>query len=455
MKLYNTLTKQVEDFKSIKPKQVKMYVCGPTPQDKSHIGHAKVYITFDFVRRFLEFKGNQVDMIINITDIFGTILEKAQEVGVQWQVVPDINSRYFLEMLPRLRIKPPTTFPRVTNHIQEIIHMVQTLLEKDYAYRAPDGVYFDVSKFPGYGKLGRRELGDPSVSRIEPSPHKRNPADFALWIAHKPGEPFWHAPFGKGRPGWHIECSAMSKTYLGKTLDIHGGGADLIFPHHDNEIAQSEAANDAKFVNYWMHVAFLTLDKTKMSKSLGNFITVDDMLSKYPAELIRYYLLSAHYRTQLDFTWEKMDAARLQWDKLVRAWYQVMQREEAPGREDVVPQIKQAETRMVEALDNDLATPAAYAAIHKVAGLVAQENMDMASLKAAKAFFEKVDQIFAFLPPQNWTPRELKMAKMLAELREVFRRNKDFKISDEVREHLRKEGVEIDDSKQGPKIRFV
>ncbi len=457
VKIYNTLTKQIEDFKPIREGQVGMYVCGPTTYDNSHIGHARTYIFFDFLRRYLEFQGLQVKLVVNLTDVDDKIIERSKsgEGFTSWQMVPDRYGRSFFESMAALRVKPPFTFPRVSNHIQEIIEMVQELIDKGNAYEAADGIYFDVGSFPEYGKLSGRV--DENAQSQKKNPNKRSERDFALWKFRKAGEPFWYAPFGDGRPGWHIECSAMSRTYLGKTLDIHGGGMDLVFPHHENEIAQSESANGAPFANYWVHSAFLTIDKDKMSKSSGNFVTINDMTSKYPAELIRYYLLSAHYRTALDFSWEKINKAREQWGKLVRAWYAVLQNLENGiyGREDAVPLFEAAEKEMTEALDNDLQTPKAYVAIHKAAGCVARGGLDKPSLEAAKQFFQKVDDIFAIMPEPSWTKREQVLAKMLAELREYFRRKKEFKISDEVREHLRKSGVEINDSKEGPKISFI
>ncbi|HDR53273.1 MAG TPA: cysteine--tRNA ligase [archaeon] len=460
VKLYNTLTKAVEDFAPMKAGQVGMYVCGPTVYDKSHIGHARTYIFFDFLRRYLEFKGNSVKLIINLTDIDDRIINRLQKNEAEfptWQVVKDVFSRDYFSTMAQLRIKPPFTFPQVTDHMQEVISMVQTLIDGKFAYEAGDGIYFDVNKFSDYGKLSGRADTSHAQARVDENENKRSQQDFALWKFHKPGEPFWHAPFGAGRPGWHIECSAMARTYLGPTFDIHGGGADLVFPHHENEIAQSESANGAPFARFWVHTAFLTIDQTKMSKSLGNFVTIQDMLTKYPPELVRYYLLSAHYRTPLDFSWEKLDAARLQWDKLVRAWYETIQKTESKvhGRTDSVEAIESARKDLMTALDNDLSTPEAYAVIHRVVGMVAQGDLNAVSLKTARQFFETVDDIFAILPPPNWTKREEKLARMLAELREYFRRGKEFNISDEVREHLRKEGVELDDSKEGSKIRFV
>ncbi len=457
MKIFNTLTRKLEDFVPLEEGKVKMYVCGPTPYDKSHIGHARTYIFFDLVRRFFEFKGFEVKLVINLTDIDDKILRRAKELG-SWQVVGDIYSRYFFWMLEKLRIKEPFTFPRVSNHIQEIIELVQILLEKGYAYRLSDGIYFDTSKFKDYGKLSKIDLSSEKVSRIEPNPNKRNPADFALWKFAKPNEPFWYAPFGNGRPGWHIECSAMSSKYLGKQFDIHGGGADLIFPHHENEIAQSEAAFGVKpWVRYWMHVAFLTINKEKMSKSKGNIIGIDEVLTKFEPEVLRFYLLSAHYRTQLDFTWQKLSTAKQQLEKISRAYFEVLQRLEANdfGSADERKAIDQAFEAMIKALENDFHTPKAYVEINRVADLVLSKELDEASLKEAKEFFDAVNEIFAFLPEPNWSKREKELVKLLLELRQIFRRRKEFEISDKIRAKLKELGIEVQDIGERSVARFL
>ncbi len=456
MKIYNTLSRKVEDFKPMKKGEVRMYVCGPTPYDRTHVGHARTYVFFDFLRRFLEFKGNKVKMVINLTDIDDKIIKRAREFD-SWQMVPDIYSRHFFKVLEKLRIKEPLVFPTVTGHMPEIIELVQTLLDGGFAYKLDDGIYFDVGKFPDYGKLSGVGLEDPKVARIEPAPGKRSPADFALWKFRKGGEPYWYAPFGDGRPGWHIECSAMSVRYLGKQFDIHGGGSDLIFPHHENEIAQSEAAFGKKpWVRYWVHTAFLTIAKEKMSKSLKNIIGIDEILDSFPPEVLRYYLLSAHYRTQLDFTWEKLKKGQEQWWKVARAWFEILQRKERGlyGADDISREIETEFERAVEALEDDLKTPEAYANISFMASLVLSNDPDRKSVEKAYEAFGKVDQIFAFLPGKSWTPRELRLAEELAELRERLRRDRKFSLSDSIRERLSKEGIRIEDTNEGPKIKF-
>ncbi len=457
MKLFNTLSREIEEFEPLEKGKVRMYVCGPTPYDKSHIGHARTYVVFDMLRRYLEHRGMEVKLIINLTDVDDKIIKRAKDFD-SWQVVPDRYSRYYFWMLEKLRVKMPYTFPKVSNHMQEIIELVETLLEKGYAYKTSDGVYFDVSKLPGYGRLSRVNMDDPKIARIEPSPEKRNPADFALWKFRKEGEPFWHAPFGEGRPGWHIECSAMSSRYLGRQFDIHGGGSDLQFPHHENEMAQSEAAFGTKpWVRYWMHVAFLTINREKMSKSLGNIIGVDELFDAFPPEVVRYYLLSAHYRTQLDFTWEKLKTAREQWAKVVRAWYDVLQRKEQGiyGKDDISREIMLELKGVEEAMDSDLRTPEAYAKVHMIASLVLGNEPDKKSVEAALEAFRVIDGIFAFLPAKGWTARELRLAEKLADLREEFRRAGRFDISDRIREDARKEGVLIEDTDEGPRVKFV
>ncbi len=456
VKLFNTLSREIEDFKPIQSGKVGMYVCGPTTYDKSHIGHARTYVFFDFFRRFLEFKKFDVNFIINLTDIDDKIIKKAGK-NQEWQTVTDIYSRYFIWMLEKLRIKMPTTFPRVTNHMQEIIEFIQELLDEKKVYTLDDGLYFDTSTFKEYGKLSKVNLSDKNISKIENVKEKRNPADFAVWKFKKKDEPYWFAPFGEGRPGWHIECSAMSKRYLGEQFDIHGGGMDLIFPHHENELAQSECLlKKGNWVNHWMHVAYLTIDKTKMSKSLKNFIGMEELFDVYSPEVIRFYLLSAHYRTQLDFTYDKLKKAKEQWEKIIRAWYTVLQRMENKtfGGDDLSKEILHEFDHVIEALENDLKTPIAYKYINFMAAMALSNDLDETSTKYAKQAFEKLDAIFAFLPKKSWTKKEGILAQSLADMREQFRELKRFDLSDKIRDKLTEQGIKIEDTKGGPKVKF-
>ncbi|MBR9679796.1 MAG: cysteine--tRNA ligase [Candidatus Altiarchaeota archaeon] len=457
MQIYNSLSRKIEDFKTIEKNKVKMYVCGPTPYDHNHIGHARTYIFFDFLRRYLEFRGMKVDLIMNLTDVDDKIIEQSKKFK-SWQMVSDIYSREFFGMLKDLRIKPPMSFPRVTNHIQEIIELVHLLMDKGFAYQTNDGIYFDISKFPDYGKLSGRDLKDPSISRIESSPDKKNPADFAIWKFKKPGEPSWQAKFGEGRPGWHIECSAMSSKYLGNQFDIHGGGEDLVFPHHENEIAQSEAAfGKSPWVRYWIHPAFLMIDKTKMSKSLGNIVSAAKVIEKYEPELIRYFMLRAHYKKQLDFTLDRLDSSKEQWRKLVRAWYEVIQSLENQefGKKSAVDEMQDAEKKLISALDNDLHSPNAFVQIEFVASLVLGGGLDKKSLDKAKKFFDSIDSVFAILPKPWWSEKDKQMAGVAAELRESYRKQKLFDKSDEIRAKMMESGVILEDTSSGQRIRFI
>ncbi|HIP89105.1 MAG TPA: cysteine--tRNA ligase, partial [Thermococcus paralvinellae] len=297
MKIYNTLTKQKEEFKPLKEGEVRMYVCGPTVYDYTHLGHARTYIAFDVIRRYLEHRGYTVLMVMNFTDIDDKIIRRAQETGEDPKELAEKFLKYFLEDMKALKVKPADIYPRVTEHIQDIIKFVEKLEEKGYAYEGSDGVYFEVQKFKDYGKLSGIKLEElRKGARVEPGEGKRNPEDFALWKKAKPGEPKWDSPWGEGRPGWHIECSTMSTKYLGEQFDIHGGGNDLIFPHHENEIAQTEACTGKRWVRYWLHTGFVMVKGEKMSKSLGNFVTIRELLQRYSPEVIRFFVLQKHYR---------------------------------------------------------------------------------------------------------------------------------------------------------------
>ncbi|MDD5259505.1 MAG: cysteine--tRNA ligase, partial [bacterium] len=307
--LYNTLTQQKEEFKPLKNKVVNMYVCGVTPYDEVHLGHARCYVAFDVIRRYLEYKGYTVNYIQNFTDIDDKIIKRAQEKNVQPLELAQKNIDAYFQDINALNIKPALKYPRVTEHIPDIIKIVENLVNSRHAYVVDGDVYFRVASFPGYGKLSKRELDQlKSGARVEIDERKESPLDFALWKKEKPGEPSWTSPWGNGRPGWHIECSAMSLGELKiDTLDIHGGGQDLIFPHHENEIAQSEAVTGKPFAKYWLHNGFVTINKEKMSKSLGNFFTLKEIYKKYEPQVVRLFLISQHYRSPIDFSENKLE----------------------------------------------------------------------------------------------------------------------------------------------------
>ncbi|RZB31995.1 MAG: cysteinyl-tRNA synthetase [Desulfobacteraceae bacterium Eth-SRB1] len=303
LRIYNTLNRKKEIFKPVKQGRVGMYVCGPTVYDSCHIGHARSIITFDVIVRYLKAKGYDVTHVRNFTDIDDKIINRANELGMDTRVLADKYIKEFYEDMDALNVERATIEPRATDHIDQIIKVIKRLIEKGIAYRIDNDVYYAVESFKGYGKLSGRKLKDMEAgARVEIDKRKHNPFDFALWKSSKPGEPAWDSPWGKGRPGWHIECSAMSIEYLGETFDIHGGGKDLIFPHHENEIAQSEGAFEKPFVNYWIHNGFVNINKEKMSKSLGNFLMIKDIIKKYNPEAVRLFLLSSHYRSPIDFT---------------------------------------------------------------------------------------------------------------------------------------------------------
>ena len=294
-RIYNTLTRKIEEFKPLKPNHVGIYMCGMTVQDRPHLGHIRTFLVGDTLRRYLEYLGFEVTYVQNFTDIDDKIIKKAQEENIDWRSLGQKYVDKYLKSAEKLNIKPATHYPRATQFIQEIIDIVKTLIQKGFAYEAGGSVYFDVTKFPEYGKLSGKKIEELlEGARIEPDPNKRHPFDFALWKAYKEGEPYWYSPWGKGRPGWHIECSAMSTHFLGQPFDIHAGGQDLIFPHHEDEIAQSEAARGVKFVNYWMHTGSMQIRGEKMSKSTGLFFAIDDILGEYSPQAVRLFILQKH-----------------------------------------------------------------------------------------------------------------------------------------------------------------
>ncbi|WP_297091193.1 cysteine--tRNA ligase [Thermococcus sp.] len=466
IRVYNTLTKQKEEFRPLRDGEVRMYVCGPTVYDYTHIGHARTYIAFDVIRRYLEHRGYTVLMVMNFTDIDDKIIRRANETGEDPKELAEKFLRYFLEDMEALKVKPADIYPRVTEHIQDIIDFVKKLQEKGYAYEGSDGVYFEVQKFKDYGKLSGVKLEElRKGARVEPGEGKKNPEDFALWKKAKPGEPKWESPWGEGRPGWHIECSTMSTRYLGESFDIHGGGNDLIFPHHENEIAQTEACTGQQWVRYWLHTGFLMVNGEKMSKSLGNFITIREALKRYDPEVIRLFVLQRHYRSPLDYTEEGMEHAKNNLERLYNTLENIrvaMERAELSfkwGQEEfeAYEAIRSAREKFYEAMDDDFNTAEAMKAVFEVSSAVNRylsrvERPKESILHKAMEFFRIVSEVFGIFEDyfrEQRAGEEEALIELLIEVRAQLRKEKNFALADKIRAELREMGIQLEDTPQG------
>jgi len=499
LKIYNTLTGRKEPFKPLVRRKVRMYVCGVTVYDECHLGHARSALVFDVIRRHLEHSGLSVTFVKNFTDVDDKIIKRANDLGIPWKEVTSRYIKAYYRDMKRLGIKRATKEPKATMHMAEIIKLVQALIRKGVAYQVNGDVYFQVEKFPAYGKLSKRKLGDMQAgARVEVDERKRHPMDFALWKGAKPGEPAWKSPWGQGRPGWHIECSAMSMKYLGKTFDIHGGGADLIFPHHENEIAQSCAATGKKFARYWLHNGFVQINQEKMSKSLGNFFTIREIFEKWSykelvtAEVLRYFLLSAHYRSPLDFSDQALQEAK----RALDGFYDLFLRLEEPNNPDHHfaelatekfremedagfkidrEQIKKGTKRSLETfdarfrkrMDDDFNTPDILATFQ---GLRAQVNGQLMMGSCSKAECSNVRKTFRSfgkvlglfqLSVKDWQFRDIgvrimdsaslsdaEIEGLMAERSEA-RKRKDFSRADEIRKTLAEKGITLEDRPDG------
>ncbi len=443
--LYDTLSGEKRKFVPVHEGRVGMYVCGPTTYDYAHIGHARVAIMFDVFRRFLEYIGYDVLLVSNITDIDDKIINKANERGVDPIEMAHYYAREYLKDMDSLRVRRANVIPKATRHIGEIISLIEKIIENGYAYVSDGDVYFSVEKFEGYGKLSHRKLEDMLAgARIEISEKKRNPMDFALWKAAKPGEPSWPSPWGPGRPGWHIECSAMSMRYIGETLDIHGGGSDLIFPHHENEMAQSEAATGKTFVNYWMHVGLVKFEREKMSKSIGNVFLVRDLVKKYPPEAIRMMFLNAHYRKPYEFSEQNLGEAMLLLEK-INSTYQYLLRE-ARG-EPSCELCGDYEERILASLADDFNTREAMK--HYLDFIAKAREMKGEEAKGALEFLHRMDEIFDVLPHGRDSGLEDKLMELILEIRARMRREKKYDVADWIRDSLAEMGIKIEDTKDG------
>ena len=465
MKIYNTLSKRKEEFVPLEEGKVKMYVCGPTVYNLIHIGNARPMIVFDTVRRYMEHKGYEVNFVSNFTDVDDKIIKKAIEEGVDASV---ISERYIAECkkdMEAMNVKPATTHPKATEEICGMLDMIGTLIEKGHAYVAKDGtVYFRTRSFKEYGKLSHKNLDDLQGGNrsllVSGEDQKEDPLDFVLWKPKKDGEPYWEAPWCNGRPGWHIECSVMSKKYLGDEIDIHAGGEDLVFPHHENEIAQSEAANGKTFARYWMHNAFLNIDNKKMSKSAGNFFTVRDISKKYDLQVLRFFMLSAHYRSPLNFSAELMEAAQSGYDRIITSVsnlnYLLESSISDTMSEEEKTLVKEAEgyiAKFDEAMDDDFNTADAIAAVFelvKFANTHASAENSQAFLMALKDEIVALSDICGLIVEKKEEMLDSDIEALIAE-RQAARKEKNFKRADEIRDELLGKGIILEDTREGVK----
>jgi len=453
LQIYNTLSRQKEQFQPLVEGRVGIYVCGMTVYDYCHLGHGRVLVAFDVITRYLRHRGYQVNYIRNITDIDDKILKRAAENGEQYDQLTRRMIEAMHEDERKLGVLEPDAEPRATDYIAEMLSMIGVLVENGYAYPADNGdVYFAVDAFKGYGKLSRKKLDDLLAgARVDVEKAKKSPADFALWKAADPSEVSWNSPWGPGRPGWHIECSAMSTCNLGTTFDIHGGGPDLLFPHHENEIAQSEAATGEPFANLWMHAGAIRVNKEKMSKSLGNFFTIREILESYPAEVVRYFLVSSHYRSQIDYSEDNLKEAGRTLERLYHAL-----RGLEPVEDDAQ---SEAEARFLAAMDDDFNTPEACTVLHALASEInvckREERLDDASALAGT--LRRLGGVLGLLQQdpdgffQQGVESDLsaKAIEALIDERNQARKDRDFARADEIRDELAEQGIILDDSREG------
>ena len=468
MKIYNTLTRTKQDFVPINEGKVGIYVCGPTVYDYIHIGNARPMIVFDTLRRYLLYKGYDVNYVSNFTDVDDKIIKRALEEGVTSK---EISERYIEEVkkdMKDLNVMEATTHPKATEEIPDMIEMIKVLIEKGHAYEVNGTVYFRTRSFPGYGKLSKKNIDELEAGhrdekhalKVDGSDEKEDFLDFVLWKPKKEGEPSWPSPWGDGRPGWHLECSVMSKKYIGDIIDIHAGGEDLIFPHHENEIAQSEAANDVEFARYWMHNGFLRIDGEKMSKSLGNFFTIREIGEKYPLQVIRFFILSAHYRSPLNFSDQLVETSKVSLERILTAVnkledaLQIAQDKELTTEEkDILNGLADFENKFDEAMEDDLNTADAISAIFE---LVKYTNSNISSengkelVKAGLDMIRKLCDVLGIITEVKKEKLDSEIEALIEE-RQAARKAKNFARADEIRDQLAAEGIILEDTREGVK----
>lgn len=468
MKIYNTMTRKKEEFVPIREGKVGIYVCGPTVYDYIHIGNARPMIVFDTLRRYLTYKGYEVNYVSNFTDVDDKIIKRANEEGVDASV---ISERYIAEAkkdMAALNVQEATTHPQATQEIPDMIALVETLIEKGYAYEVNGTVYFRTRQFKEYGKLSHKNLDDLRSGnrelKVSGDSEKEDSLDFVLWKPKKEGEPAWESPWGEGRPGWHLECSCMSKKYIGDIIDIHAGGEDLIFPHHENEIAQSEAANGTEFARYWMHNAFLKINNEKMSKSLGNFFTVREIGEKYPLQVIRFFMLSAHYRSPLNFSDELIEAAKNGLERILTAYDKIKTVAEHTETESLTEQ-EQALCEQIDAfvkkyeaaMDDDLNTADAIAVIFELVKLTNTTVQTGSSKEYCEKAMTTIKQLCDVLGIEVEREQELLDTdiEQLIEERQQARKDKNFVRADEIRNLLQEQGIALEDTREGVKWKRI
>ena len=458
--IYNSITRKKEEFVPLKEGQVSMYVCGPTVYNYIHIGNARPAIAFDTVRRYLEYKGYDVKYVSNFTDVDDKLIKAAQELN---QTVPEVADRFidaFFEDTGALNVKKATVHPRVMDHMPDIVDFIKVLIDKGHAYESNGDVYFKTRSFEGYGKLSHQSIDDLKVgARIEAGDLKKDPLDFALWKKAKDGEINWDSPWGQGRPGWHIECSVMARQHLGDTIDIHAGGQDLTFPHHENEIAQSECMTDKTFANYWMHNGYINIDNTKMSKSLGNFILVHDIIKEIEPNVLRYFMISVHYRSPINYNRELVEAARSSLERIQDAYHQAKERLSKAVKDEIDEKVVTSiddNVKLFEShMDDDFNTANAITAWHELTGnlnkYLRQPSTSSVVLQKFIDVFDSYSDILGVTLNRQEVLLDEEIEKLIEE-RETARKNKDFTRADEIRDHLKDEGIVLEDTKDG--VRF-
>ncbi|KXB64551.1 cysteine--tRNA ligase [Leptotrichia wadei] len=476
MKLYNTMTNKIEEFKTIEENKVKMYVCGPTVYNYIHLGNARPIVVFDTLARYFKYKGMEVNYVQNFTDVDDKIINKSIEEGISASEVSEKYIKCFFEDINRLNILESVKRPKVTENMAEIIEIIQKLIDNGFAYEKDGDVYFEVKKYKDYGKLSNQKIEELELgARIDVSEIKKNPVDFALWKKKKDGEPFWESPWGQGRPGWHIECSAMAKKYLGDTFDIHGGGQDLVFPHHENEIAQSKCAYHGNFANYWLHNGFIQINGDKMSKSLGNFFLLREILEKFSGNVVRLFILSTHYRKPINFSFENMEDTKKTLQNIVKSmnkFENIVEKYKNEKIENVKnsefsQKIEEFDKKFEDAMDEDMNTPQALATIfdqiRETNKFIFTNESEFSTIyyeikKSYDSLKKKIENVFGIaIEAENAVKKEdgenmeltKKLIELLIKLRSEARSEKNFKLSDEIRDELKKLGVEIKDNKDG------